>query len=259
MSADITCAESLRALKLPAALSEFSRQLSDPSYYSLSFSERLQMILSAQIDLQTQRRIARRIKEAELKINANPEEIDYSRSRGINQAQMAEIMSLGFLRRHQGVLVSGATGVGKTFLICSIGTAAAIMDYRVRYYRLSVLLEEVAIARGDGSYKHLASRLRSKDLLIIDDFGLAPIPSRGSRELLDLLDDRVGVTSTIIASQLPMADTYRSFEDPTVADAILDRIVHSSITLELKGDSMRKRLAEQSTGSRRTMEEISPL
>ena len=123
------------------------------------------------------------------------------------------------------------------------------MDYRVRYYRLSVLLEEVAIARGDGSYKHLASRLRSKDLLIIDDFGLAPIPSRRSRELLDLLDDRVGVTSTIIASQLPMADTYRSFEDPTVADAILDRIVHSSITVELKGESMRKRLAEQSSGT----------
>ena len=246
MSADITCAESLRTLKLPAALSEFRRQLEDPLYSSLSFSERLQMILSAQIDLQTQRRIARRIKEAELKINANPEEIDYSRSRGINQAQMAEIVSLGFIRRHQGVLVSGATGVGKTFLVCAIGTAAAISDYRVRYYRLSGLLEEVATARGDGSYKHLAARIRSKDLLIID-FGLAPIPSRGSRELLDLLDDRVGVTSTIIASQLPMAEAYRSFEDPSVADAILDRIVHTSITVELKGESMRKRLAEINT------------
>ncbi len=151
---------------------------------------------------------------------------------------------MGFIRQKRGIIISGPTGVGKTFLCCAIGMAAAQREYSVGYFRLSNLFEEIAVARGDGSYKSYASKLRARDLIIIDDFALAPIPSRGSRELLDLLDDRIGSSSTIIASQVPISSLHQSFEDATIADAVLDRIVHSSIRIEMKGESMRKILAQ---------------
>ncbi len=201
------------------------------------------MILDAQVSARTNRRIDRRIKEAGFKIRAHPQEIDYHHERGLTGSALADVLSLGFLRHHQGVIISGPTGVGKTFLCCAIGMAAISKEYAVRYVRLSALFEEIAVARGAGAYMSYAAKLRSKDLLIIDDFALAPIPSRGSRELLDLLDDRIGTSSTMIASQVPVGSLHQSFEDATVADAVLDRIVHSSRRIEMKGESMRKLLA----------------
>jgi DNA replication protein DnaC len=240
MSAELIVCDHLRSLKLSGSLYEFNRQKQEPASLSLSFDERLAMILGAQVDMRINRRIQRRTKEAELKISSRPEEIDYNHHRSITKAQMQEILSMSFVRRAHNVIITGPTGVGKTFIACAIGTAGISADLAVRYYRLSSLFDEIAIARGDGTYKRLIAYLRSRDLLIIDDFSLAPIPSRGSRELLDLLDARIGQSSTIIATQMPVAALYQTFEDATVADAILDRLVHDSIRLEMKGESMRK-------------------
>ena len=151
---------------------------------------------------------------------------------------------MSFVRRAHNIIITGPTGVGKTYIACAIGTAGISADLAVRYYRLSSLFDQIAVSRQDGTYKRLVSYLRSRDLLIIDDFSLAPIPSRGSRELLDLLDARIGQNSTIIATQMPIAVLHQTFEDATVADAILDRLVHDSIRLEMKGESMRKIRAE---------------
>ena len=245
MSAEIIVVEHMRTLGLSASLEEFRRQMNEPASVSLGFDERLAMILGAQVDLRINRRVSRRIREAELKIPAQPAEIDYSIDRGPSRAQMAEVLSLGFVKRRHNVLATGPTGCGKTFLICAIGNAAITADFSVRYWRLSHLLEQIAIARADGTYKLMLAKLRSKDLVLIDDFGLAPIASRGSRELLDILDERIGAGSTVIASQLPVGAWYQSFEDQTVADSILDRLVHDSIRLEMKGESMRKLRAER--------------
>ncbi len=244
MSAEIIVAEHFRTLGLGAAAQEYRRLNEEVSTSSLSFDEKLAMILGAQVSIRLNRRIQRRIKEAEFKIHAQPQEIDYLHPRGVTTSEMAEVLSMGFIRQNRGIIISGPTGVGKTFLCCAIGMAAVQAEYSVRYFRLSSLFEEIAVARGDGSYKTYASKLRSRDLLIIDDFALAPIPSRGSRELLDLLDDRIGSSSTIIVSQVPMSSLHKSFEDATIADAVLDRIVHSSIRIEMKGESMRKILAK---------------
>lgn len=245
MSAEIIVGEHMRSLGLSGALLEFNRQKNEPASLSLSFDERLAMILSAQVDLRINRRIARRTKEAELKILADPTEIDYLADRGMTRAYMAEILSLNFMRRNHNLLVTGSTGTGKTFVICAIGTAAINYGYTVRYWRLSHLLEAITIARADGTYKALLAGIRSRDLILIDDFGLAPIPSRGSRELLDILDERIGKGSTIISSQLPVGAWYQSFEEATVADSILDRLIHDSLKIEMKGESMRKLLAKQ--------------
>ena len=245
MSAEIIVTQHLRSLGLSGSLEEFRRQINEPASLSLGFDERLAMILGAQVDLRINRRVSRRIREAELKISAQPAEIDFSIDRGTSRAQMAEVLSLGFVRHHHNLLVTGPTGCGKTFVICAIGNAAIVADYSVRYWRLSHLLEAISIARADGTYKMLLTKLRSKEVILIDDFGLAPIASRGSRELLDILDERIGVGSTIIASQLPVGAWYQSFEDQTVADSILDRLVHDSMRLEMKGESMRKLRSER--------------
>lgn len=236
----------LQQLRLPSAKLEYERQLRDPSSTGMTFDDRLELIISREVSERASRRSQRRIREANFKVHAVPEEIDSSAARGISPAELSHLLSLSWLRSHHNVLVTGATGVGKTYLICALGTACARAFGTVRYFKCSGLLERIGTSRLDGTYRSFASKLAQVDLLIIDDWGLSPISVNSSRELLDILDDRSQVSSTIISSQLPLKEWYEVMEEQTVADAVLDRLVHNAIKIDLKGESMRKLKARES-------------
>lgn len=232
--------DNLRHLRLSAMAQAYLQQLQDPHVYELSFDERFGLLVDHEWTARNNRQIARLLREARLKVAANPEEIDYEAHRGLDRAFMHQLLTGQWLTSHHNLLVTGPTGVGKTFLICALATAACRQGFRVRYYRLSRLFQDIVMAKGDGSYGKLAIQLTKVDLLILDDWGLAPLAAAESRELLDILDDRVSLHSTCLASQIPVDMWHQHFADPTLADAILDRLIHRAYRLTLKGESMRK-------------------
>lgn len=233
-----------RAIRASDAAREYERQILDVTTSEMPFEDRISLILTRELDERNSRRIGRLVREAGFRIKAYPEEIDYQSSRSISKPTMAQIFALRFLRTKSNILIFGPTGIGKTYLCCAIGIAACRENFTTRYFRVSTLLERIAISRADGSYRSFASSLSRVDLLILDDWGISPISVLGSRELLSIIDDRIGMGSTILASQLPLEAMHSTMEDSTVADAVLDRVVHDSIRLDLKGESMRKIRAE---------------
>lgn len=232
--------ENLRELRLTAMADAYRRQCQDPHMNGLSFDERFGLLIDYERTERQNRLQNRLLREARLKVNATPEEIDYSVARGLDAAVVRHLATGQWLMAHQNLIVCGPTGVGKTFLTCAIATAACRQGFHVRYYRLSRLLQEIGVAKADGTYPRLMRQLTKADLLILDDWGLAPMSAPEGRDLLDVLDDRTAAHSTCVASQLPIEAWYGTFADPTVADAVLDRLVHSSHKLMLKGESMRK-------------------
>lgn len=230
-----------RELRLPDAKAEYLRQLQDPTTHDLSFDERLCALFDAEFAARSTRRTKRRIKEAGLRITANKEEFSFVHQRGITRTSFAELCSLSFVWGAHNVVIAGASGVGKTYLAHVLGTEAARANLSVRYHRLSSLMELISTKRIEGSYRSFFNLYSKVDLLIIDDFGLSPISIASSRELLDLIDERIGIHSTIIASQYPIANWHALMEDKTVADAILDRVLSDALRVSLTGDSMRQR------------------
>lgn len=231
--------EQLSELRLPQGLKEYRRQNEDASFHSMSFDDRLELILNAEINSRINKRIERRIKEANLRIKAYPEEVDKTASRGLSDQLWNQLIGLGWFYNRHHILLSGPTGIGKTYLCCALGMAAIRSNRTVRCYKCSALLEKIAISRLDGTYRSFSAKLSNIDLLIIDDWGLSPIGVGGGRELLDIVDNRVGISSLVIASQLPIGTWYEALEEKTVADAVLDRVIHSSIKVELFGESMQ--------------------
>ena len=186
------------------------------------------------------RRLKRLLKGAHLKTQACVEDIDYSHSRGLERSVMAGLSTCQWVRDRQNVLVTGPTGVGKTFICCALGNLACRNGFSSRYYRLPRLFMDLNIARGDGSYPLLMRKLAKNDLLVLDDWGLGPLTAAESRELLEVLEDRCQTTSTVVASQVPVEKWYELMSDSTVADAIMDRLVHNAHKIALRGESMRK-------------------
>lgn len=230
----------LRQMKLGAMADAYTRQLQDPNIQDLSFEERFGLLVDHEWVSRQNHRQQRLIREARLKINAAPEEIETHASRIVDQGLLRSLTTGQWIQAHHNLIIVGPTGVGKTFIACALGTAACRQNHKVRYFRVSGLLQEILVAKGDGSYPRLQRQLRKADLLILDDWGLAPMSAPESRDLLDLLDERTSTHSTCIASQLPLELWHQHFADPTLADAILDRIVHSAHKLEIQGESMRK-------------------
>lgn len=233
-------AEALRGLRMPAMAEAYLRQLKDPTVQGLSFDERFGLLVDHEITSRRNHRLSRYIKDAKFKVEATPEEIDHRTSRGLDSALVRQLINGQWILAHHNLVVTGPTGGGKTFLSCALGVAACRLDYSVRYYRVSRLLRDIIVSKADGSYSRLAAKLVKTDLLILDDWGLATVTASEGRELLDILDDRTSVKSTCVASQLPVEMWHSQFTDLTVADAILDRLVHSSYKLNLQGESMRK-------------------
>lgn len=235
--------DSLEALRLPAMARAYAEQMADPRAADLSFDERLGMIVDREIATRENKRLTRLIREAKLRLNACIEDIDYTYARGLDRSVIAGLRSCRWIEERLNAVITGPTGVGKSFIACALGNLACRNGYSTRYYRLSRLLSELNLARADGTYVRTLQRLSKIQVLIIDDFGLADMTVQDSRDLLEILDDRVAARSTIIASQIPLERWHETLADPTVADAILDRIVHTSYRIKLVGESMRKALA----------------
>lgn len=230
----------MRKMRLPGMVQAYLRDAQSEGISELSFEERLALMVEHEWTLRESNRITRLRKRARFRVDAMPEEIDYQHPRGLKRNQFQELLRCDWIRKGHNALIVGPTGVGKTFLACALGNAACRQGISVRYYRIPTLLREAAIAQGDGQYFGLLQTLRKSELLILDDWGLANLTPGESRDLLEVLEDRTQRCSTLVASQLPIEHWHQSLGDSTVADAILDRIIHNAHKVVLRGDSMRK-------------------
>ena len=233
--------EKLRAMKLQAVLAAWEAQQQDPSSASLTFDERLALLIDAEWLARENRRLARALQEAKLRpSHACLEAVDYGPRRGLDKSQLRQLATCRWVADHQAVLIYGACGTGKSFLACALAHQACRHGYRALYWRTSRLFHELTLARAAGTYPRRLARLARVDVLVLDDWGLAPIQDQERRDLLEILEDRYGLRSTVITSQLAPALWHDYVAHPTLADAICDRILHHAHRLELKGDSMRK-------------------
>lgn len=232
--------EQLDELRLKAMARAFEEQLESPEIEALSFEERLGLLVDRESTDRAQRRYTLRLRKAKLRYpQAAIEELDLRRRRGIDRAQVLDLASCRFLDQHLNVLITGKTGVGKTFLACALAHQACREGYSVLYRRMPQLFRDLAIARGDGSHGLQLQRIARTQLLVLDDWALHPFGEAERRDLYEILEDRYGLRSTIVVSQLSKDVWHDALGDPTLADAILDRLVHSAYSLALEGDTMR--------------------
>ncbi len=231
----------LTQLKLDGMARAFEEQSSQTHAASLSFEERFGLLVDREFTHRDTKRVDRLLKQAKLKVaGACVEDIDYRAGRGLDKRAMASLSTCDWIRHRHSILITGATGCGKTWLACAFGQQACRQGFSVLYVRVPRLFEELRIAHGDGSFTRKLAALARTDVLLLDDWGVNPLTQPERADLLEILDDRVATRSTIITSQLPVEHWHEYLADPTLADAILDRIVHQSHKLKLKGESLRK-------------------
>ena len=239
----------LRQLKLGGMASALQSQLEQiGAYEGLPFIDRLTLLVEQECLSREQRKQERLIHQARFKLKASVAEIDYQQPRNISQAQIAQLSQGDWLDRAQNLLITGPCGSGKTYLGCAIGHNACLRGYSVRYTRLSRLLLELTQAKADGSYHKQLKQLAKIQLLAIDDWGLETLQPAQRNDLMEIMDDRHGSASTLMISQLPTDQWYVSIGDNTLADAILDRLMHNAHRLQLKGESMRKIMGKLTDG-----------
>ena len=235
----------LRELRLGAMAQALERQLEQPTTYDdLSFTERLGLLVEREWVERENRRQQRLVRDAGFRLRALLSDIDYSHPRSLKKSQVAQLAEGDWIERGRNLLVTGPCGSGKTWIACALGRNACVRGIRVRYYRVSRLFLAFEQARADGSYRKLLAKLQRTGLLIIDDWGLEELTQTHRYDLMEIMDDRYGESSTMMISQLPVNEWYGTIGDNTLADAILDRVVHNSHRLELGGESMRKLMAE---------------
>jgi len=233
--------QQIRTLKLSGMADAFEQQSEQPGTYSdLAFNERLAMMIDRESTHRGNNKVTRLLKAAKLKLHANPEEIDYSHPRGLDKSVMGALLSGQWIAQHQNVLITGPTGCGKTYLGCVLATQACRLGYSVRYFRTSRMLETLSVAHGDGRFTRLVNQLAKTDVLVLDDWGLEKLALGQRNDILELMEDRHGARSTLITSQLPVKQWHGAIGDATLADAILDRLLHNAHRLALKGESMRR-------------------
>ena len=240
----------LRGLRLDGMARAFEEQLGTPVAHGLAFEERFGLLVDRERAWRDTRRLERLLKAAKMKYpTACVEDVDLRASRGLDQRLFASLSSCDWVRAGQCVITSGATGLGKSWLACALGNQACRQGFSVLYVRFSRLIEELRIAHGDGSFPRRLAQLAKVDVLLFDDFALAPIGQAERTDLLEVLDDRTTGKATLITSQLPVEHWHEYLNDPTLADAILDRIVHHSHRIKLKGESLRKNVPKGGKGS----------
>lgn len=238
----------LCTLKLTGFLEALEQQLEQPHSHEMAFEQRLGMLIEREVIYRDNRRLARLLSNAKLREQACVEDINYAHPRGLDKSHMASLVQLDWVRGGLNLCVTGKTGCGKTWLACAFGSQSCRQGLVTRYFRLPRLLEQLRISHGDCSYARLMIQLLKTDLLILDDWGMQPLEASQRQDLMELIEDRHGRHSTLIASQLPVKHWHDYIGEATMSDAILDRLLHGSHRMELTGESMRK-LAASDTGN----------
>jgi DNA replication protein DnaC len=232
--------DKLTQLRLSAFRVALEEQLHNPQYADLPFEDRLGLLVDRECTHRDNNRLKRRLKAARLPLPATMEDLDLSASRGLDRRLILQLAQGEWIRQHLNILVLGPTGVGKSFLACALAQAACRHNFNVRCQRTSRLLHQTALSHADGSYPKLLDAFARVQLLVLDDWLRDPLTRPQSQDLLEILDDRYGRSSTMVATQVPIAEWHARFPDPTIGDAILDRLVHNAHRLALKGESRRK-------------------
>jgi len=233
--------DKLISLKLFGMAKAFAQQQELPDAASLNFEERLGLLVDREMSDRENRQLQRRLKRARLKQSACIEDIDYRQARGLDKSLIVQLSTCQWIQAHHNLIICGPTGTGKTYLCSAFGHQACRTGYRALYLRIPRLFEELALAKGIGRYVKMLSNFAKYQLLVMDDWGLSPLTEEQRRDLLELIEDRHESGSTLIASQLPIEHWHKLIGDPTLADAILDQLVHNAYKINLKGESMRKK------------------
>ena len=235
----------LHEMKLSAMAAAFQKQLQDSSFADMLFEERFGMLADAEWTARKNNRLKRLIRSADYAFpNACLEDVEYHADRRLDKALIARLGTCGYIDEFHNIIILGATGSGKTYLACALAQKACREGKRCLYFHFPELLQELSISRAEGSQRLLVRKLATRDLLVIDDWLREPVSAEIARGLADLMDDRFRNKSTLFVTQFPVAEWHGRFQDPTLADAVLDRIVHDSYRIELSGDSMRKRTSD---------------
>lgn len=230
----------LQVLKLHGMARALEEQSRSEKSSTLDFEERLGLLVDREMTERDDRRFTTRLRQARLRIQATIEDIDYKAPRGLDRSLVKSLSQCQWIGKHQNLLITGSTGAGKTYLACAFGHQACREGFKTGYFRAPRLFEELAIGRGDGRYSRMLNRMSKLDLLIIDDWGIHGFSDSQRTDLLEILEDRHGRRSTVVASQFPVDSWHKAIGNPTIADAILDRLVHNAHIINMKGGSMRK-------------------
>ncbi|MFC1817977.1 IS21-like element helper ATPase IstB [Thermodesulfobacteriota bacterium] len=235
--------EKLERLRLTGMLTALQEQMGMDDINDLSFEERLGLLVDREAVCRESRRLKTRLRKAKLRHAAAVEDIDFRHPRGLDKSLVMRLADCNWLKNHENLIITGPTGVGKSYLACAFAQKACRTGYSAIYLRTSRLFENLGLAKGDGRYIKLLTGFAKTDLLVLDDFGLAKLNREHQHDLLEILEDRHGLKSTLVTSQLPVEHWHEQIGDPTMADAILDRLVQSAHKIQLKGGSMRKKKA----------------
>ena len=233
--------EKLRRMKFFGMLRAFKTSLESGQLNTLTADELIAFLVESEYDDRSNRRIERHIQQAKFRYKANVEQLHFDIDRNLDKNMMMRFADCNFVEKHENILITGSTGIGKSFVASALGNQACMLGYSVIYANASKLFAKLKMTKADGSYVKEIARIEKQDLLIIDDFGLQPLDGQNRNMLLEIMEDRHGNRSTIITSQLPVAKWYDIIGEQTIADAILDRIVHDAYRIELFGESLRKR------------------